>query len=41
MHAFLFCIILHVFNVRKIGKKINFITEIWQNFSNVESNTFN
>ncbi len=36
-----FCIIPHVFNVRKIANKSSFITEIWQKFSNVESNIFN
>ncbi len=36
-----FCIIPHVFDVRKIANKSCFITEIWQKFSNVERNTFN
>lgn len=36
-----FCIIPHVFNVRKIANKSVFITEIWQKFSNVERNIFN
>jgi hypothetical protein len=36
-----FCIIPHVFNVRKIANKSSFITEIWQKFSNVECNIFN
>lgn len=35
-----FCIITHVLIVIKIAKKIEFITEIWQNFSKSNRNTY-